>query len=353
MQFKHSYTFIIPTNSVRYHYTPLYSTGKAFVATTTGKSVTSSQSQQHVWRQADFCSRPRQLSAIFVLPEHSEAAWISRLWNPCSDHTEHWLEATSHFQWTRHQCRPRTTGGALQFWKGDHHRRSLLRRYSCMRSRPKLWHRGETQAKQIRRRHSVDIGSSLVAARRRESSHYHWKIQTGDHMGKIRGASLHFQNSQLQSRSCDLHDRTFAWQGGLLFADDPAYAFHNDTSAEVAAYWSSYTTHSDLAALATPLKYAGWRHVPTVYLLCELDRCMPPYVQEGMVAATEDVVKTVRLPSGHLPMLSMPEKFIDVLLEQAGEWITSDHWGLSTRILHKSTRQPSWVRQVCQICYLC
>ncbi|KAL8778380.1 MAG: hypothetical protein Q9213_007435 [Squamulea squamosa] len=109
------------------------------------------------------------------------------------------------------------------------------------------------------------------------------------------------------------------FEGGNLFADDPTYALHNDTSADAAAYWSSFTTHSDMAAFATPLKYVAWRHIPTTYLLCELDQCLPPHAQEGMVAQAQDIVKCVRLHSGHMPMLSMPEKLVENLSQIAGQ----------------------------------
>ena len=108
-------------------------------------------------------------------------------------------------------------------------------------------------------------------------------------------------------------------QGGNLYANDPIYAFHNDTSADIAAYWGPHTTHSDLAAFATPLQYAAWRDIPTTYVMCESDRCIAPYVQEGMIASTEGKVKVARLPSGHMPMLSMPEKLADVLEREARE----------------------------------
>ena len=38
-----------------------------------------------------------------------------------------------------------------------------------------------------------------------------------------------------------------------------------------------------------------------------------------MLASTEGAVKTIRLPSGHMPMLSMPEKVVDILRGEAGE----------------------------------
>lgn len=107
-------------------------------------------------------------------------------------------------------------------------------------------------------------------------------------------------------------------QGGNLIAHDPIYAFHNDTSAETAAYWAPHTTHSDLAAFATPLQYAAWREIPATYLLCELDKCILSNVQEGMLAATEGRVRGVRLQSGHMPMLSVPERLADVLRGEVG-----------------------------------
>jgi len=114
----------------------------------------------------------------------------------------------------------------------------------------------------------------------------------------------------------DLHGLS---QGTNIYADDPISALYNDTAADVTGYWSSQGTHSDMAAFATPLKYAAWRHIPTTYLICELDQCVPPRAQEGMVASTEGAVKAEKIKSGHMPMLSMPEKFVEILMSEAGE----------------------------------
>ncbi len=43
-----------------------------------------------------------------------------------------------------------------------------------------------------------------------------------------------------------------------------------------------------------------------------------------MLASTEKTVKTVRLSSGHMPMLSMPEKVADILRGEAGEAFVGD-----------------------------
>ena len=44
-----------------------------------------------------------------------------------------------------------------------------------------------------------------------------------------------------------------------------------------------------------------------------------------MLSLTENRIKTVRLPSGHMPMLSMPEKLADILLREADEVFVKDY----------------------------
>ena len=51
-----------------------------------------------------------------------------------------------------------------------------------------------------------------------------------------------------------------------------------------------------------------------------------------MLALCEGAVRTVRLSSGHMPMLSMPEKLADVLRDEVGEGSIRDHRGVRTCI---------------------
>ena len=106
-------------------------------------------------------------------------------------------------------------------------------------------------------------------------------------------------------------------QGGNIFADDQMDVLYHDVPSEIAAPLVPVSTYSDMAAFATPLKNAAWRHIPTTYLLCEEDKCIPTHAQEGMVAETETAMKIIRLPSGHMVMLSMPGKFVDILRAEA------------------------------------
>ena len=82
---------------------------------------------------------------------------------------------------------------------------------------------------------------------------------------------------------------------------------------------SAQTTHSDLTAFTIPLQNAAWRDVSTTYLIGEKDLCLPTHIQENWVCLVAERVKVARLPSGHMLMLSMPEKFTKFLVKETGE----------------------------------
>ena len=77
-------------------------------------------------------------------------------------------------------------------------------------------------------------------------------------------------------------------------------------------------THSSLNAFKYPLQYAAWRDIPTTYLVCESDQCIPPQVQWGMLASIGGV-KMAQLSSGHLPMISKTDEFVEFLEREASE----------------------------------
>lgn len=73
-----------------------------------------------------------------------------------------------------------------------------------------------------------------------------------------------------------------------------------------------------------PASYAerDWRYdhlagVPSTYIFCEQDNCVPPEKQENYLANLL-VDRVVRLDSGHQPMNSRPGELADVLLAEAG-----------------------------------
>lgn len=56
--------------------------------------------------------------------------------------------------------------------------------------------------------------------------------------------------------------------------------------------------------------YAGYKDAPSVYLVCERDMAVPLEWQESLVELAG--CRVVRCQSGHMPMLSMPEKVVEV-----------------------------------------
>ncbi len=89
------------------------------------------------------------------------------------------------------------------------------------------------------------------------------------------------------------------------------------------------TTRDFLAKLGggdawPPASYAerGWRYdhledIPSTYIFCEQDNCVPPAKQEAYLANLR-INKVVRFESGHQPMNSRPGELAELLLAEAG-----------------------------------
>ena len=63
--------------------------------------------------------------------------------------------------------------------------------------------------------------------------------------------------------------------------------------------------------------YAGWNNTPSVYLCCEVDAVIPPALQHQMVEMAGSEVETC--DAGHMVMLRLPEKVVEVIRKAAGE----------------------------------
>jgi len=66
------------------------------------------------------------------------------------------------------------------------------------------------------------------------------------------------------------------------------------------------------AAVTETLTAAAWRSVPSTYILCENDRAVTD--QEAIAARA---TRVRRLPSDHMPLLSMPLELTDLIVEAA------------------------------------
>lgn len=74
----------------------------------------------------------------------------------------------------------------------------------------------------------------------------------------------------------------------------------------------------------SPVIYAAWRHIPTTYLVCENDKALTPDTQEFIIKRDKENGSNVtveRCMASHPPLLSMPEKVVEVIRWAAGESI--------------------------------
>lgn len=102
-----------------------------------------------------------------------------------------------------------------------------------------------------------------------------------------------------------------------------AEVFYNDLpKAEQEKRVAMLKHHKQETILRSIVTYAAWRHVPSTYLLCSLDKTIVYETQQGMVerAQKEGVdLKTEVLEAGHSPFLSKPEAVVEAIRRAAGE----------------------------------
>ncbi|KAJ5572991.1 hypothetical protein N7450_009975 [Penicillium hetheringtonii] len=106
--------------------------------------------------------------------------------------------------------------------------------------------------------------------------------------------------------------------GDATQPNDPRFHFYNDLDDETAAKCMDALVHHSLPSFVTPLTYEAYRDVPVSYLLCERDEAILPAFQKQMAAFPGNgAVRTYTCMSGHSPMISMPEKVVDVIQDTA------------------------------------
>ncbi|MFG1840769.1 alpha/beta hydrolase [Micromonospora sp. NPDC049175] len=69
-------------------------------------------------------------------------------------------------------------------------------------------------------------------------------------------------------------------------------------------------TRQAASVLTAPVRYVGWRHLPSTAIVCAEDRATPPALQRSQAARA---TRTVELPAGHHPMLSHPHLLADAV----------------------------------------
>ena len=111
------------------------------------------------------------------------------------------------------------------------------------------------------------------------------------------------------------------WQvvrGDRVLVRTPAEVFYNDVSPELTAWAVARLSAESLAAFEQPLTNAGWKVVPSTYVICERDHAIAPSAQEAMAQRAGEVL---RMDTGHSPFLSQPEalaRLLRPILDRAG-----------------------------------
>jgi len=100
-------------------------------------------------------------------------------------------------------------------------------------------------------------------------------------------------------------------EGGALYPINPRTLLFNDLSDEEAETWMKELKSQPAEGWDDTITYAGWTDVPSVYLVCEGDQCIPPPMQEQLASLAGSRVE--RCDAGHMVMLSLPERVVEVI----------------------------------------
>ncbi|MCJ1353416.1 MAG: hypothetical protein MMC33_003402 [Icmadophila ericetorum] len=99
--------------------------------------------------------------------------------------------------------------------------------------------------------------------------------------------------------------------GGAMHCAAPEKLLFNDLDESTAQNWIKTLKPQPAADWDDTITYCGWKDVPSVYLICEGDAVIPPPMQQQLAGLAGSKVETCA--SGHMPMLSMPEKVVEVI----------------------------------------
>ena len=100
-------------------------------------------------------------------------------------------------------------------------------------------------------------------------------------------------------------------QGGAMHCKDPEKMLFGDLASEEATKWTKTLQMQPAAGWDDTVTYGVWKDVPSVYLVCEGDACIPAAVQLQMAERAGSKVE--RCAAGHMPMLSMPDRVVEVV----------------------------------------
>jgi pimeloyl-ACP methyl ester carboxylesterase len=92
---------------------------------------------------------------------------------------------------------------------------------------------------------------------------------------------------------------------------EPRTALYGDLPDDAADAALDRLLQQTLRSFADRTRGAGWRTIPTTYIVCDRDQAIPPTMQKQM--AERAGVSMAHLDSGHSPFLSRPSELADLL----------------------------------------
>jgi hypothetical protein len=107
----------------------------------------------------------------------------------------------------------------------------------------------------------------------------------------------------------------FADDGTTTVLPDRAGAlFFSECPPDIAAAATARLTPQPLDTLGQSPTVIAWRHRPSTYAICTLDKAVHPDLQRILA---ERANRQVEWPSDHSPFLSQPELVVELLVELA------------------------------------
>ena len=100
-----------------------------------------------------------------------------------------------------------------------------------------------------------------------------------------------------------------------MHCKDVKNAFFNDTSDEVTNKWLPALKPMPSEGWVRKITYAGWKEVPSVYLLCKKDALLPEALQRQFAGLAGS--KVVECNAGHMVQLSQPETVVELIKNAA------------------------------------
>ena len=93
----------------------------------------------------------------------------------------------------------------------------------------------------------------------------------------------------------------------------PSKILFNDLDDSTAKIWINKLQSQPASDWDDMITYCGWKDVPSIYLVCEGDACIPPPMQLQIAEMAGS--RVVKCGAGHMVVVSMPEMVVDVVVE--------------------------------------